>query len=269
MVKNSDVFGDVTRLSNKKTDLISLAVSKDLLRLCKKYHIMKRTNSTEQFTEYQFTKDIQKADVLTIMYDLIRCLAQEVQPDVDVGSQEEFKKKVNPNDHYSLSKFLVSKFKEDGNVVSILKTLHQTIIARVLHRFRDTFRSGYPEIGFRDSRGSWHVFIYITKDPNTGKIQSVTSAHRRTEQVYTPSPNSFDYLNCFKFKWELQMHFDINTFTVNKVTLSLLDIIYDEKKLKKKFQREEKIVRQTFINCENNIEGVESPNSKKFRCTIL
>lgn len=267
MVKNSDVLGDVTRLSNKKIELSSLAVSKDLLRLCKKYHIMKRSNTTEQFTEIQFTKDIQKADVLSVIYDLIVCLAKEVQPDVDVGTQEEFRKKVNPNNHYTLSDFLVSKFKEDGNVVSILKTCHQTIIARVLHRFRDTFRNSKPEIGFRDSRGSWHVFIYITKDTN-GKLISVTSSHRRMEQAYTPHPKTFDYINCFKFKWELQMHFDPNTFIVNKVSLLLLDIIYDDNNLKKKFQREEKIVRQTFINCENNIDTVPS-SSKRSLCIVL
>lgn len=268
MVKNIDVLGDVTRLSNKKTELSSLAVSKDLLRLCKKYHIMKRTNTTEEFKELQFTKDIQKADVLSVIYDFIVCLAKEIQPDVDVGSQDEFKKKVNQHHHYTLSSFLVGKFKEDGNVVAVLKTCHQTIIARVLHRFRDTFRNN--QIGFRDSRGSWHIYFYITKDEKTGKLISITSAHRRMEQVYTTSPNSFDYINCFKFKWELQMHFDINTFTVNKVSINLLDIIYDDEKLKNKFQREEKIVRQTFINCENNIDGVEDPNKRWFWwCTLL
>ena len=129
----------------------------------------------------------QKQTVFHFLYCLKQLLCKEVSMDWN-----DFNSRVYMNDHETVTQYLLEKFGEDSILTLLLKSCHQTIIAKVLRRFREA------GLTFKDARGSWRIQIRISKCGNY-----VSSLHRRKEQMIYRDDTGFGFEDEFKFEWEL------------------------------------------------------------------
>jgi hypothetical protein len=94
-------------------------------------------------------------------------------------SYEDFNKKVNLDDHTTLTDFLISKFGENSPLSKILKLTHQTIIITWLGYLGELALNSY---GYRlkDLKGSW--FVHLKRYYNKKlKCNVLSVTHKRSE----------------------------------------------------------------------------------------
>lgn len=144
---------------------------------------------------------------------------------------------------------MVDKFGEDKVINTVLKTCHQTIISRVLHRLKDTFINHKVDMQIKDFRGGWSIMIILEKDRD-GNITKLSCKHSRKEIVYERVEDEVDLKECFVFAWDYIHHFDVKTLNISSVEMNLVDIF----NLKEEYKEKAKMLRQAFINCMNNVD---------------
>jgi hypothetical protein len=276
-MKIEDIIADVQRLSNDSS-LAKLPVSKDILRLARKVKIKKKNPesldaekqllvvaashpdkqwvvSEDVFTEVDPFKSDENVDdacaQADVLFHLLTNLSQCFQP-VEGLTRENFNQSVNMNDHYSVTKFLIEHFGEDGAVINLLKSCHQTIIARILHRLRDTLRSGNTGLEFKDVRGSWRIFIHYDDD-------HVCTIHRRREQIYSKNTTEFAFDTLFEFEWELQCNYNKENYKVESVQMHLISIDPNGDSTRTDLDQQGQILKQCFINCGANVDHCFDP----------
>src|SRR5688572_13030538 len=94
------LLADSKRICSRKNKFEDLPVSKDIYRLAKKF-----TVTCNKIT-WNFDKETDP------LFGLLQVLGKELQ-DVTLDKKE-YDTSVNPNDHYSISKYIVTKFGETG-----------------------------------------------------------------------------------------------------------------------------------------------------------
>lgn len=93
-MKIEGLLVDSKRVCNKAQKLDKLPVAKDIARLARKVSLIMNKNEIN----FELQKDCSNEDVL---FQLLKALGKELQ-NVDV-TKDEFCKKINLNDHYTLS----------------------------------------------------------------------------------------------------------------------------------------------------------------------
>ncbi|KAL0488675.1 calpain-like cysteine protease [Acrasis kona] len=277
-----DVESDVKRLSNDQK-LEDLPVSKDILRLARKIKIMEKkteqnngefeqpivvASSDQLHTIYEPDSNYQQVGLTDpneempsseFLYALMTNLSERFQP-VQL-TKEDYNQNVNKNDHYSVTRYLLNNFGEHGAVVALLKSCHQTIIARVLHRLRDTLSQGNTDLRFKDVRGSWFIFIRFD-------TENLCTIHRRKEQIYTKHLATHEFETLYDFEWELQCNYDRSTNQVRSVQMNLLKVYPNKECTRPDLEEKINFVVQSFKNSANNIDHCFDP-SKPFPVAVV
>jgi hypothetical protein len=133
-MKITEALEDCKRICAKKIG--ELPVAKDVVRLAHKINVNEKIGEEIKLkTNYG-----EKPEQVQVIYNLIEKSGEELQPKVKI-SKEEFNKTVNLIEPETLTKFMVENFEENGPLTTIFKSIQQTLIARVLHRLRDTMNT--------------------------------------------------------------------------------------------------------------------------------
>mmetsp|Transcript_11121 Transcript_11121/g.41538 ORF Transcript_11121/g.41538 Transcript_11121/m.41538 type:complete len:448 (-) Transcript_11121:46-1389(-) len=156
--------------------------------------------------------DEQRIEQKQVIFNFLYCLKQQLCNEISMD-WDEFNEQIYMNDHETVTKYLTDKFGEDGILTLILKSCHQTIIAKVLRRLRET------GLTFKDVRGSWRIQIRISKCGNY-----VSSLHRRKEQMIYRDHTGFGFDNEFQFEWELETFYNVKSQTIDNVEVRLLSM---------------------------------------------
>lgn len=296
-MKIDDCYTDVRRLSTDK-ELKDLAVSKDIYRLARKVrihevpeHLFDMENETSRARQESLVKslphltvaashgrtpyipdedvkiidyidNIKEAEQIDVLYALMSALVKELQPDTEMLDAETFAERINLNDHTTMTSYLSDDIGENSFLVRVLKSCHQTIIARLLHRLRD------DELTFKDVRGSWRILIRFSKNPDTGALSHLSTIHRRREQMYLRSDDGFNFTNMYQFEWEVESHYALtDEAVVNNVEMRLLGIHFANDDDLKLYGNHAKHLQAIFKYAHLNQQP--PAKSKKEWCTLL
>jgi hypothetical protein len=244
-----DLLEDSKRICSQKNKLEDLPVAKDIARLAKKFTIELNSKVIE-FTDYKTNQEA--------LFEILRILGLELQ-NITI-TREMFEKQVNPDDHYTISHFIVDQFGESGMVSSLLKTIHQTIVARVLHRVKDTLVADSIPMQIRDSRGQWKIKIKILKD-KLGNLLTLSSTHERKEIAYQRQEGVTELVDLFVFSWEYVHLLNVSTGAISSVEMNLLDTGKQE-------LHYSGLLRNVFVNSVHNIDSVWEGGKKPWAITI-
>jgi hypothetical protein len=77
-------------------------------------------------------KEYEQTEKLERMFDFLNTLNKEIEMSKEDLNFNEFKEIVHVDLFQTLEKYILLKFKENGNTTRILKVVHQNIIKRVL-----------------------------------------------------------------------------------------------------------------------------------------
>jgi hypothetical protein len=252
-MKIDDVLEDCKRICSK--NIADLPVSKDVVRLAHKISIQVSSNGKDFVTS---TKVTEKEEQNEIIFNLLKNASNVMQPEVTV-SKDEYLKNVNLIDPDTLTKYMSKTFSENVRVTMIFKSIQQTLIARVLHRLRDTLKE--EGLLFRDVRGMWFIDINVTKNL-IGQITGIQTIHKRNERMLSENKQGINDETLFKFAWELVCHYDIKTLEICKADVLLIDVIFNDEREKALFKEESDVLIQTFKNVMNNIDSCKDKSSK-------
>mmetsp|Transcript_4547 Transcript_4547/g.6702 ORF Transcript_4547/g.6702 Transcript_4547/m.6702 type:complete len:328 (+) Transcript_4547:224-1207(+) len=290
-MKIEDCFTDVRRLSTDKP-LNELAVAKDILRLGRKVRIQQVPSSfydkendekaseliehakkmypnlvvaasheitpfitDEHVNGIEFIDDLMDAEQIDVIYYLLAALNKHLNEDDNNNAMvtyEEFCELINTNDHVTLTTFLSETIGEDTAMVRALKSCHQTIIARLLHRLRD------DKLMFKDVRGSWRILIRFSKTDD-GQLTHLSTIHRRREQMYIKADDGFNFTHMYKFEWEVESHYSIKEGIVDNVEMRLLNTHFDKEDDEKRYGDHATYLHDVFKNAHENKEAPDMP----------
>lgn len=217
-----------------------IPVSADLFRLARKYELHEISKSSHIIP---FVNNIEKASQHEVIFNLLLHLSKLFQPQVVNNlSADDFAKNVNLAIPDTLTKYLVSKFSEDGVVSRLLKTCHQIVLAKALSAIKALLIKN--NIQTHDVKGAWKILIEWKKDKN-GKISQVSTIHRRKEMVYQKMENDWRREDIFDFEWEMRINFS-EKFEISGVEILLLDFGFLNDEGKTKYSSKVKDVLQCF-----------------------